>query len=85
MNNIQVFLTKLGIYLIAQLEELDEEPSCYLKNIYQITDGIAGDDVVLTKWPRYTSQTDGLFFLADFVTMVEPSPKVLDKYKDLIS
>lgn len=83
MNDVQVFLTKLGIYLIAQLEQLDEEPSCYLKNIYQITDG--EDEVVFTKWPKYTSQNDSLFFLEDFVTMVEPSPAVLDKYKDTIS
>lgn len=83
MNDVQVFLTKLGIYLIAQLEQLDEEPSCYLKNIYQITDD--DNEVVLTKWPKYTSQNDSLFFLEDFVTMVEPSPAVLDKYKDTIS
>jgi calcineurin-like phosphoesterase family protein len=82
MSDVQVFLTKLGIYLIAQLEQLDEEPSCYLKNIYQITED---DEVVLTKWPKYTAQNDSLFFLEDFVTMVEPSPAVLDKYKEIIS
>lgn len=83
MSDIQVFLTKLGVYLVAQLEQLDEEPSCYLKNIYQIDEDDGG--VVLTKWPKYTSQNDCLFFLEDFVTMVEPSPAILDKYKEVIS
>jgi hypothetical protein len=83
MSDVQVFLSKIGVYLIAQLEQLDEEPSCYLKNIYQITED--DDGVVLTKWPKYTSQNESLFFQEDFITVVEPSPSVLDKYKETIS
>lgn len=83
MSDVQVFLLKIGVYIIAQLEQLDEEPSCYLKNIYQISEDDNG--VVLTKWPKYTAQNDSLFFQEDFITAVEPSPSVLDQYKETIS
>lgn len=33
---IQIILLKNDKYLIADMEQFDEEPSCYLKNVYEI-------------------------------------------------
>lgn len=33
---IQIFILKNDKHLIAELEQFDEEPSCYLKNVYEI-------------------------------------------------
>jgi small nuclear ribonucleoprotein (snRNP)-like protein len=36
-TEIQVLLLKNNKYIIAEVEQLDEEPSCYLKNCFEIT------------------------------------------------
>jgi len=36
-TEIQVLLLKNNKYIIAEIEQLDEEPSCYLKNCFEIT------------------------------------------------
>lgn len=35
-TEIQILLLKNNRYIIAEIEQLDEEPSCYLKNCFEV-------------------------------------------------
>ena len=64
------------VYVVGMIEEMDEEPSLFIKDAYSIEDG------QLTEWPKYTSQRD-LFLTSDSIfTILDPTPKLLDTYKN---
>ena len=69
--------------IIADVEELDEEPSCYLKNCREIID-IDGT-ITFRKWPMYTDETDTLIYSNRIVTISTPSEEVSTLYKKAIN
>lgn len=75
-DDVAVFLLKNGEYLIAKYEELDEEPSCYLTECFKIV-----DDEHLELFPKYSKERDCLLSASEFMTIFEPSSKLIDLYK----
>jgi len=69
--------------IVADVEELDEEPSCFLKNCREIieTDGT----ITFRKWPMYTDETDTLIYSNRIVTISTPSEEVATLYKKAIN
>ena len=63
-------------YLIGKVTQLDEEPSCLIENCMQVM-----EDDTLVPFPRFTEQRD-MFLTSDMIlTILDPSPEVLKKYK----
>ena len=62
-------------YLIGLVTELDEEPSLLIESCYEIVDGD------LIPFPRFRAQRD-MFLTSDTIlSILDPSPEVLKKYK----
>lgn len=80
--NLHVIELINGTIIVADVEELDEEPSCFLKNCREIVDG---DDLRLIKWPRYTDETDTLIYSNRIVTISSPSEEIAAIYKKTIN
>jgi len=70
-------------FIIADVEELDEEPSCYLKNCREIID--TDGTITFRKWPMYTDETDTLIYSNRIVTISTPSEEVATLYKKTIN
>lgn len=119
--NVQLLLLISNDYIICDLEELDEEPSVYMKNPYKvdpltywdyndedkhfppenavflkatkeknIKDGketvtIQTDYAQLDKYPHFTNDDDVLMRSDRIITVMEPTPEILDLYTKLIS
>ena len=62
-------------YLIGMVTELDEEPSLLIETCYEIVDGN------LVPFPKYSAQRDIFLTSETILTILEPSPEVLKKYK----
>jgi len=61
-------------YIVGMIEEMDEEPSLFIKDAYTIHDG------QLEEWPKYTSQRD-VFLTSDSIfTILDPSAEVAAAY-----
>ena len=69
--------------VVADVEELDEEPSCFLKNCREIID-IDGT-ITFRKWPLYTDETDTLIYSNRIVSISTPSDEVANLYKKVIN
>jgi len=80
--NLHVIELINGTIIVADVEELDEEPSCFLKNCREI---VEGDDLRLIKWPRYTDETDTLIYSNRIVTISSPSEEIAAIYKKTIN
>jgi len=80
--NLHVIELINGTIIVADVEELDEEPSCFLKNCREIVDE---DDLRLIKWPRYTDETDTLIYSNRIVTISSPSEEIAALYKKTIN
>ena len=62
--------------MIGEVTELDEEPSLLIETCYEIVDG------ELIPFPKYSAQRD-MFLTSDMIlTILDPSPKVLETYKN---
>ncbi|WDS60943.1 Rnf-Nqr protein [Synechococcus phage S-BM1] len=62
-------------YLIGIVTELDEEPSLLIETCYEIVDGD------LIPFPKYSAQRDMFLTSETILTILDPSPEVLEKYK----
>lgn len=62
-------------YLIGMVTELDEEPSLLIETCYEIVDGD------LVPFPKYSAQRDMFLTSETILTILDPSPEVLKKYK----
>ena len=62
-------------YLIGMVTELDEEPSLLIETCYEIVDGD------LIPFPKYSAQRDMFLTSETILTILDPSPEVLAKYK----
>lgn len=71
--NLKVIQFQNGDHIIADVEELEEEPSCYLKNCYLIVDG------QLEQWPKYSSEREALIYSERILTISEPHPDIIKK------
>jgi small nuclear ribonucleoprotein (snRNP)-like protein len=69
--------------VVADVEELDEEPSCFLKNCREIID-IDGT-MTFKKWPLYTDETDTLIYSNRIVSISTPSDEVANLYKKSVN
>lgn len=69
--------------IIADVEELDEEPSCFLKNCREIID--TDGTITFRKWPLYTDETDTLIYSNRIVSISTPSDEVANLYKKIIN
>ena len=70
-----ILLKTRSEYLIGKVTQLDEEPSCLIENCMQVT-----EDDALLPFPRFTQQRD-MFLTSDMIlTILDPSPKVLETY-----
>ena len=65
-------------YLIGKVTELDEEPSILIEGCYEVT----GEEV-LTPFPKYSSQRDIFLTSENVLSILDPSPKLLEAYKKL--
>jgi|TARA_B100000214_G_scaffold356573_1_gene315298 hypothetical protein len=72
----QLLLLKTGVYLITQIETLDEEPAAHLVQPYSIT-----SDGMLEPWPLHTVDEDVLIYSDTIATILEPKKEILEKYK----
>jgi hypothetical protein len=73
-------------YVICDLELLEEEPCYYMKNAYEIKeDPLLGfNGVQLVKYPKYTEDEGCLMHTEKIITMVDPSPKIVESYMKVI-
>ena len=62
-------------YLTGMVTELDEEPSLLIETCYEIVDGD------LIPFPKYSAQRDMFLTSETILTILDPSPEVLAKYK----
>lgn len=69
--------------IVADVEELDEEPSCFLKNCREIID--TDGTISFRKWPQYTDETDTLIYSNRIVTISTPSEEITSQYKKVIN
>ena len=69
--------------VVADVEELDEEPSCFLKNCREIID--TDGTITFRKWPLYTDETDTLIYSNRIVSISTPSDEVANLYKKVIN
>jgi hypothetical protein len=70
-----VLLKERPEYLICKVTELDEEPSLLIETCYEIVDG------ELMPFPKYSAQRDIFLTSETILTILDPSPEVLEKYK----
>jgi len=80
--NLHVIELINNSFIVADVEDLDEEPSCYLKNCREILDD---GEITLRKWPRYTDEVDTLIHSNRIVTISEPSEEITALYKKSIN
>jgi len=69
--------------IVADVEELDEEPSCFLKNCREIID--VDGTITFRKWPLYTDETDTLIYSKRIISISTPSDEVANLYKKVIN
>jgi hypothetical protein len=69
--------------IIADVEELDEEPSCFLKNCREIID--VDGTITFRKWPLYTDESDTLIYSKRIISISTPSDEVASLYKQSVN
>ena len=82
--NINVIELVTGVIVVADIEELDEEPSCFLKNCREVLEDDNGV-LSLRKWPRYTDETEALIYSDRITTMSSPSNELETLYTSVIN
>jgi hypothetical protein len=69
--------------IVADVEELDEEPSCFLKNCREIID--VDGTITFRKWPLYTDESDTLIYSKRIISISTPSDEVASLYKQSVN
>ena len=78
--NLNVIELINGKIIVADVEELDEEPSCYMKNCREVV-----NDTELIKWPKYTDEVSVLIYANRIITMSEPTDTMTELYNKTIN
>lgn len=73
--NLKILQLVDGTHIIADVEQLEEEPSCYLKNCYLIDE----ETNTLVEWPRYSSEREALIFSDRILTISDPHSDIVKK------
>ena len=73
-----ILLQQRNEYLLGKVTELDEEPSLLIEKCYEVT----GEDT-LTPFPKYSSQRDIFLTSDNFLSILDPSTKLLEIYNKL--
>ena len=77
-----VLLRQRKEYLLGRLTELDEEPSLLIENCYQIDVNEDGEPEI-HPFPDFTSQRDMFLTTETVLSILDPSPKILEIYNAL--
>ena len=72
-----ILLKERTEYLIGVLTELDEEPSVFIERCFEVL-----DDGSLSPFPKHTLQRDLFLTSESIFTILDPSPNLLETYKD---
>lgn len=67
-------------YLVGNIQELDEEPSLLVEDVFQIT-----PDGEMEVYPLHTTQRYVFLTSTDVMTMMDPSPSVLSAHKKVVN
>ena len=82
-KNIKCLLLKVDTVLITEIVEVGSElgePDCKLINPYEF---LSVDNMI--PWPEITNQTEIMIHSDSILTIVDPTPEIIEKYVDLIS
>ena len=83
VKNIKCLLLKVDTVLITEIVEVGSElgePDCKLINPYEF---LSMDNMI--PWPEITNQTEIMIHSDSILTIVDPTPEIIEKYVDLIS
>ena len=81
VKNVKCLLLKNNQVIVSEVEEISSElgePDCRIINPYRI-DG----DCYLTLWPDVTDQREIMIHSDSILTIVDPKPKIVEKYFEL--
>ena len=86
-NPVQVLYLTNNLILIAEIDEVLADigqPDCKLINPCVVHGG-TGDSTILTKWMSDVTSNREMFMSSDkILTLVDPTPKLLDDYFETI-
>ena len=80
-KNIKCLLLKVDTVLITEIVEVGSElgePDCKLINPYEF---LSVDDMI--PWPEITNQTEIMIHSDSILTIVDPTPGIIEKYLEL--
>ena len=87
-KDVKLILFKVDTVLITEISELDAElgdPNCKLINPLEWKKNDSDNDYSLKPWIEATNQTELMVRSEDILTIVDPSPEVVEKYLELTS
>ena len=80
-KNVKCLLLKVDTVLITEIVEVGSElgePDCKLINPYEF---LSVDDMI--PWPEITNQTEIMIHSDSILTIVDPTPGIIEKYLEL--
>jgi hypothetical protein len=80
-KNIKCLLLKVDTVLITEIVEVGSElgePDCKLINPYEF---LSVDNMI--PWPEITNQTEIMIHSDSILTIVDPTPGIIEKYLEL--
>lgn len=80
-KNIKCLLLKVDTILITEIIEVGSElgePDCKLINPYEF---LSVDNMI--PWPEITNQTEIMIHSDSILTIVDPTPEIIQKYLEL--
>jgi len=80
-KNIKCLLLKIDTVLITEIVEVGSElgePDCKLINPYEF---LSVDNMI--PWPEITNQTEIMIHSDSILTIVDPTPEIIQKYLEL--
>jgi len=78
---VKCLLLKVDTVLVSEIEEVPSElgePDCKLINPYEVD-----DDYELQPWPEVTNQKELMIHSDSILTVVDPTPEIIEKYLKL--
>ena len=84
-RTIKCLLLKTDKVLITEIIEVGSElgePDCKLVNTFKLNE--VDDEFYLEPWLTFTTQNEYMIHSDSILTIVDPTPTLLEKYQDLI-
>lgn len=81
MGNLKVLVTKQGLVLVSQIEEVTSdlgEPDCKLTRPYELFKD--GNEYNLRKWPDFSDQKELMIHSDSIFTIVDPTVWQVEMY-----